>query len=312
MKRLRSISPTRHLTRVDDTWKLVGEGTHGKIFASPDAAHVIKQFPTRNVSHYAICHLKDDPDCELVIEPVSAATNREAKIQEVARAALKQTLRRFDVELPRPRIPKITSFDETPRNCYVGMQRLFPPGRSDGLIQINTAEADRFERNSQGIFLGVAQLSRLLLDVKSALSVPKVVRDIAFLYATMHFEACIDAYDVEFVIACFEGERWPVVAAIDFDKVQQITPQKAYPYCVCRKIAEGQFVPHKMMSSNHLHRFLASAINSSGVVPHIACPLRDTFIQAYEAVGSKMCQASQLWEGDAPHRVIAYLHLLME
>jgi hypothetical protein len=325
MRRSREVSPcpdVKRAKRIPDVyaWKILGKGTHGEIFASPDVDDVaVKRFCTRTASRYAICHLKsEDPECEPVIEPISVSTNREAKYQELARSAATHLTENLNTGHPRPRIPKLHFFEETASHCFVGMQRLYPPpGKRSKLIQINTAEERRNERDPQGHYMGVAELKAYLRDASTDLTILKVLEDVATLYASMHFVAHLDAYDVEFVLA---GTRPNdpnfAVCAIDFDKVQLVDPAKPSPYCICRKIAEGQFVPHRIRSPQRMFAFLASAITSSGVVPRVTSPLRTEFIDAYMRAGNAAILATppsqRRWTLDAPRHVVAALDALMD
>jgi len=325
MRRSREVSPchdVKRAKRIPDVheWKILGKGTHGEIFASPDVDEVaVKRFCTRTASRYAICHLKsEDPECEPVIEPISVSTNREAKYQELARSAAKHLTEILNTSHPRPHIPKLHFFEETESHCFVGMQRLYPPpGKKSKLIQINTAEKRRNERDSQGHYMGVDELEEYLRNASKDLTILKVLEDVATLYASMHFVAHIDAYDVEFVLAgTTPNDTYFAVCAIDFDKVQLVDPEKPTPYCICRKIAEGRFVPHYIRIPQKMFAFLASAITSSGVVPRVTSPLRKKFVDAYIRAGNAAILSTppsqRRWTLDAPRRVIAALDALMD
>ena len=63
MRRSREVSPCHDVKRAEripdvHEWKILGKGTHGEIFASPDVDEVaVKRFCTRTASRYSICHL---------------------------------------------------------------------------------------------------------------------------------------------------------------------------------------------------------------------------------------------------------------
>ena len=82
----------------------------------------------------------DEESCEPVMEAAPAATNREARLQELARVALLWACDVLRLVEPRPLIPEVTAFSETPRRCFVEMTRLYPPPlKRRSLIQINSA-----------------------------------------------------------------------------------------------------------------------------------------------------------------------------
>ena len=324
-----SESPSpRSAPSAEDRGRLLGKGTHGEVFQhakQPGAA--IKVFSRASVMRTATCQLPhshrrlgDDDDelgCVVRTESLCAVTSREARLQELASKRMAWTAAALRLRNPCA-VPEVIRFSEGGSECALEMQQLFPPpGQRTKLIQIASAEPSYSARGDQGHYLGARELRAYLAKLEQRSSLEAVLEKIAFAYACMHFGCNMDAYDVEFVVARVAPEGPARICALDFDKVSQLQPGRPFPYCVCRKISEQDFTPHRIADWRRLYRFLASAIVSSGVVSPSDAAAWAAFSRAYvDFAGAVLSQApaaaatADAWPRDAAARVLEELEAM--
>lgn len=273
----------------------------------------IKVFDRAAAVRVASCLLPEDPDddarCVTEEASVCGLTSREARLQEIVATRLAHDARAAHLHEPCV-IPEVLHFAESPRQCFLEMQRLFPPpAKKRNLIQLHTAESSYDQKGTQGHYLGAAEVERYLAEFAPSWSLDRLLHGLGFVYASLHFSSQVDGFDVEFVLAATSKGGPARLCALDFDKVSYVKagPPSVFPYCVCRKIAENDFTPHRISGYGKLYRFLASAVNSSGTVPPSG-PLWESFAKSYASYGAAFRRPP--WPPDSASGVLQALQEL--
>lgn len=266
LRKLKRIKVSKHFFNYKGGMfdKLIGEGTHGKIYTlKNNNRQVVKIYTNRSLikKQKSLC-LKikkgydstcDELNYEYIIQNIIGTSFRENRLNIV--------------------VPTVSDFNILNSNCFYVMDRIFP--LEDKILFVDMTIGDKLENVNIGKQIGYNHVCRLFSITPNDLSYL-----IGKMFSLLHFQLKLDGYDCELIIGR-ENELSvnPLLYLIDFDKVSCFdfnSNQILY-----RKISE-EYVEDKIINSpKKLAYFLFGSLISMSLLP-IEAELKHKFLEGYQ------------------------------
>ena len=258
--------------------KLIGEGTHGRIYKISDMI-VLKSFLNRSLNIDCICS-RIKTNCKSLCDHI----HYEYLIQQLLYNSL--------LNIPcKIKIPKVYNFELSDNNtkCNYEMDYIYPPKgiqNNNNLIQIDMCDDTRDE-----IVYGVGHfLSYNKLDLSQCriTSLEELAFEIGQLFSYLHYVMHIDGYDCELVIGRLyynksantsnDSNVMNDIFFIDFDKVSCFDFQLGY--IAFRKIDENTIETKELKTVKKFAWFLFNGITGMSLLPRDN-KLKNKFLEGY-------------------------------
>ena len=258
--------------------KLIGEGTHGRIYKISDMI-VLKSFLNRSLNIDCICS-RIKTNCKSLCDHI----HYEYLIQQLLYNSL--------LNIPcKIKIPKVYNFELSDNNtkCNYEMDYIYPPKgiqNNNHLIQIDMCDDTRDE-----IVYGVGHfLSYTKLDLSQCTitSLEELAFEIGQLFSYLHYILRIDGYDCELVIGRLyysksantsnDSNVMNDIFFIDFDKVSCFDFELGY--IVFRKIDENTIETKELKTVKKFAWFLFNGITGMSLLPRNN-KLKNKFLEGY-------------------------------
>ena len=244
--------------------KLIGEGTHGKIYTlKSNHRQVVKIYTNRSLikKQKSLC-LKIKKSYDSTCDEL----NYEYIIQNIIGTAFREHLLNIFV-------PTVTDFNILNNNCFYVMDRIFP--LKDKILFLDMTKDYKLETVNIGKQIGYNNACELF-----SITPPELSYLLGQMFSLLHFHLKLDGYDCELIIGR-ENELSdnPKLYFIDFDKVSCFefnSSQTLY-----RKISE-EYVEDKIINSpKKLAYFLFGSLISMSLLP-IDPELKNNFLEGYK------------------------------
>jgi hypothetical protein len=271
-KKLKRLKKLRRIKEYNKTFfhmeggmfgKLIGEGTHGKIYTlKNNHRQVVKVYANRSL-------IKKQKSLCVKIKKAYDSTCDELNYEYVIQNIVGTSFRKHRLSIF---VPTVTDFNVLNSECFYVMDRIFP--LEDKILFLDMTDPDISVNINTGKQLGYSNICLLFSITPAQLSYL-----IGKMFSLLHFLLKLDGYDCELIVGREnELSDEPTFYFIDFDKVSCFefnSDQVLY-----RKISEEYVEEKEIKSPKKLASFLFGALISMSLLP-IDRELKEHFLEGY-------------------------------